>query len=70
MSADTVFWSTEMSEMNRLAHGHAAHGHHNHGGGAFKTSAHATLHCLTGCVIGEVAGLMIGITLSLEHGRR
>ncbi len=65
MSADTVFWSTEMSEMNRLAHGHAAHGHHNHGGGAFKTSAHATLHCLTGCVIGEVAGLMIGITLGL-----
>jgi hypothetical protein len=48
MSADTVFWSTEMSEMNDLAHGHAAHGHHNHGGGAFKTSAHATLHCLTG----------------------
>ena len=26
------------------------------------TSAQATLHCLTGCVIGEVAGLMIGVT--------
>ena len=38
--------------------------HHGHGGGgAFKTSAQATLHCLTGCVIGEVAGLMIGVSL-------
>ncbi len=56
-----------MSEMNHPAHGHAAHGHHNHGngGGALKTSAQATLHCLTGCVIGEVAGLMIGVTLGL-----
>ena len=48
-------------------HGHAglgAHAHHGHGGGGpFKTSAQATLHCLTGCVIGEVAGLMIGVSL-------
>ena len=29
------------------------------------TAAQATLHCLTGCVIGEVAGLMIGVTLGL-----
>ncbi len=28
-----------------------------------KTSAQATLHCLTGCVIGEVAGLAIAISL-------
>ena len=42
------------------------HGHHGHsGGGALRTSAQATLHCLTGCVIGEVAGLMIGVTLGL-----
>jgi len=47
-------------------HGHAAHAHHGHGGGgALKTSAQATLHCLTGCVIGEVAGLMIGVSLGL-----
>lgn len=31
----------------------------------FVTSAQATLHCLTGCVIGEVTGLMIGIALGL-----
>ena len=44
----------------------SAHAHHGHGGGsAFKTSAHATLHCLTGCVIGEVVGLMIGVSLGL-----
>jgi Domain of unknown function (DUF4396) len=43
-----------------------AHAHHGHGsGGALKTSAQATLHCLTGCVIGEVAGLAIGVSLGL-----
>ncbi len=47
------------------AHGHA-HSHHGHsGGGPLRTSAQATLHCLTGCVIGEVAGLAIGVTLGL-----
>jgi len=45
---------------------HSAHAHHGHGGGGpLRTSAQATLHCLTGCVIGEVAGLMIGVTLGL-----
>ncbi|HAX92176.1 MAG TPA: hypothetical protein DCY07_08245 [Rhodospirillaceae bacterium] len=41
--------------------------HHHHGGGTslFKTSAHATVHCLTGCVIGEVAGLAIGVHYGL-----
>ena len=44
----------------------AAHAHHGHGGGGpFRTSAQATLHCLTGCVIGEVAGLAIGVTFGL-----
>ena len=43
---------------------HGAHGHHGHGGGGpWRTSAQATLHCLTGCVIGEVAGLLIGVSL-------
>jgi len=31
-----------------------------------RTSAQATLHCLTGCVIGEVAGLMIGTIIGLS----
>ena len=43
---------------------HGAHAHHGHGGGGpWRTSAQATLHCLTGCVIGEVAGLLIGVSL-------
>jgi hypothetical protein len=47
-------------------HAHHPGGHHGHsGGGALRTSAQATLHCLTGCVIGEVAGLAIGVTLGL-----
>jgi hypothetical protein len=41
------------------------HAHHGVTGGAFVTSAQATLHCLTGCVIGEVTGLAIGVTLGL-----
>ena len=47
------------------AHSHHAHGHHSGSGGAFRTSAQATIHCLTGCVIGEVVGLGIGVTLGL-----
>jgi hypothetical protein len=46
--------------------GHHVHAHHGHAGaGALRTSAQATLHCLTGCVIGEVAGLLIGVSLGL-----
>jgi hypothetical protein len=45
----------------------AAHGHHHHGGSALSTSAQATLHCLTGCVIGEVAGLAIGVEFGLGN---
>jgi hypothetical protein len=42
------------------------HAHrHGHGGGPWRLAAQATLHCLTGCVIGEVAGLAIGVSLGL-----
>ncbi len=37
---------------------------HSHGEGPrLGTTTQATIHCLTGCVIGEVAGLMIGVSL-------
>ena len=43
------------------------HGHHDMGGlNAMALSA--TLHCLTGCAIGEIAGLMIGTALGLSTG--
>lgn len=31
-------------------------------------AANATLHCLTGCAIGEVLGLMIGTAVGLSNG--
>jgi len=40
-------------------------GHGPHGGSKIVTAAQATLHCLSGCVIGEVAGLMIGVSIGL-----
>lgn len=53
---------------------HAQHQHHHshaHHGAAPDASAarlafSATLHCLTGCAIGELAGLMIGVSLGLN----
>jgi hypothetical protein len=51
------------------SHNHraAGHSHHAHGGGGglLRTSAQATAHCLTGCVLGEVAGLAIGVHFGL-----
>ena len=49
--------------MTPSAHAHPNGGHRRTN--PFATSAQATLHCLTGCVIGEVAGLAIGVTLGL-----
>jgi hypothetical protein len=39
--------------------GHDAHAGH-HSGNVNRMAASATLHCLTGCAIGEILGLMIG----------
>lgn len=41
---------------------HAVH----HVSNPYLTSAQATLHCLTGCVVGEVAGLSIAVVLGLS----
>ena len=47
-------------------HGHAATGH---GQGSLNSLAFsATLHCLTGCAIGEVLGMVIGTALGLGNG--
>ncbi|MFG2593104.1 DUF4396 domain-containing protein [Streptomyces sp. NPDC048438] len=53
------------------AHDHAAHeGHTEHGRGghapggtSWSMAAKATLHCLTGCAIGEILGMVIGTAL-------
>ncbi|MGW6396939.1 DUF4396 domain-containing protein [Streptomyces sp. NPDC055134] len=42
---------------------HEQHAHAGHGGlgkVSWSTAAQATLHCLTGCAIGEVLGMVIG----------
>lgn len=36
--------------------------------GINSMAANATLHCLTGCAIGEVAGLIFGTALGLSNG--
>lgn len=57
--------------------GHAGHeghdtdhvGHEGHDMGGLNAMAlSATLHCLTGCAIGEIAGLMIGTATGLSTG--
>ena len=50
---------------------HQAHGTHEEqasmGGGINAMAASATLHCLTGCAIGEIAGLIIGTAMGLSN---
>ncbi len=54
------------------ASAHAGHGHHgasHHAGhrmdSSWRAAARVTLHCLTGCAIGEWLGLAIGVSLGL-----
>ena len=45
------------------------HDTHDHGSTTTRGMAvSATLHCLTGCAIGEIAGLMIGTAIGLSTG--
>lgn len=53
--------------MTVTAHDHASHAHHEHGVSVNKMALSATLHCLTGCAIGEIAGLIIGTALGLNN---
>ncbi|MGE0358806.1 MAG: DUF4396 domain-containing protein [Burkholderiales bacterium] len=51
-------------------HGHDGDGHHaNPGGPSLDRIAFlATLHCLAGCAVGEVAGMAIGTALGFSNG--
>ncbi|MEU9252325.1 DUF4396 domain-containing protein [Streptomyces sp. NPDC048270] len=46
-----------------LHDGHEHHGHGRQGRAGWGMAARATLHCLTGCAIGEVLGMVIGTAL-------
>lgn len=60
---------------NEHPHDHGHHGHHGHEGhhehqghhgpapAGWGTAARATLHCLTGCAVGEVLGMVVGTAL-------
>jgi hypothetical protein len=54
-------------------HGHDGHGHHHHhemptsGRALTGVAISATLHCLTGCAIGEVTGMVIGTALGFSQ---
>ncbi|MFF9866346.1 DUF4396 domain-containing protein [Streptomyces sp. NPDC013953] len=47
------------------AQGHTAHDQHGHGAGgaSWGIAAKATAHCLTGCALGEILGMVIGTAL-------
>ena len=48
--------------------GHACHARDaGRGGTTWRAAAQATLHCLTGCAIGEVLGMVIGTALGLPN---
>jgi hypothetical protein len=51
---------------------HTHHAHHSHpdqpGTSLNRTAWSATLHCLTGCAIGEVLGMVIGTALGWGNG--
>jgi hypothetical protein len=48
-------------------HGHADHDMPSSGRALTGMAVSATLHCLTGCAIGEIAGMLIGTALGLSN---
>ncbi|MFJ8041724.1 DUF4396 domain-containing protein [Kitasatospora sp. NPDC096147] len=66
-----------MAHQHAHADAHQEHAHHGHGphghepaarAGSWRTAAQATLHCLTGCAIGEVLGMVLGTAFGLHNG--
>ncbi|WP_346177852.1 DUF4396 domain-containing protein [Streptomyces cuspidosporus] len=48
--------------------GHTGHpGHTGHASASWAMAAQATLHCLTGCAIGEILGMAIGTALAWHN---
>jgi hypothetical protein len=42
------------------------HDHHSHSATSRNMAISATLHCLTGCAIGEITGLIVGTIIGLS----
>ena len=43
------------------------HTHHHHADAGWGTAVSATLHCLTGCAIGEILGMVIATAVGLGN---
>jgi hypothetical protein len=54
---------TDHAHNDHAHHEHAGHDHSAHTGSLNRVAFSATAHCLTGCAIGEVLGVMIGTAL-------
>jgi hypothetical protein len=57
--------SNALEHSRRVHHGPASGTHAHHGGTGWHAAAMVTLHCLTGCLIGEWLGLALGVMMSL-----
>ncbi|MYR41741.1 DUF4396 domain-containing protein [Streptomyces sp. SID5910] len=49
---------------HHVDHSEHGHGDHGHGPASWAMAAKATLHCLTGCAIGEILGMVVGTALA------
>ena len=75
MSAPTAHHAGHAGHAHHAHPAHPAHpAHHGHANMApaaapslNRTAFSATLHCLTGCAIGEVLGMVIGTALGLDN---
>jgi hypothetical protein len=59
--------SVESGAEGRHARGHGEHARRGWASVSWSMAAQATLHCLTGCAIGEVLGMVIGTGLGLHN---
>lgn len=76
MHADTKIQASRLPAPAHEGHSHSIASHNAHAShvsaavpreaGSFKLAAQSTVHCLTGCAIGEFAGLAIGVTLGFS----
>ena len=57
----------EHAAAERMHPQHGSHLEHSAGGSVNAIAASATLHCLTGCAIGEIAGLIVGTAIGLSN---
>jgi hypothetical protein len=53
--------------MEATAHHHDHHGMPTEGAALTAVAINATLHCLTGCALGEIAGMAIGTALGFSN---